>query len=129
MTTDERLKLAAEAERLSAAATTGPWLNAGYDPKRGQEVVHGKHKFPVCQVYGVALAFLKSGGGSMSTDAAFIARSRTLVPALAAALREAEAEIERLKILIRRNCDPMDATLEDGAAIYKILQEEEPPCT
>ena len=72
--------LLAEAERLDKGATTGPWLS--WDDEDGAGVVRIGD--------GSLVAVEVSGGG----DAAFIARARTLLPALACALRRAERVVE-----------------------------------
>lgn len=83
-------------DALHAAATPGPWLNAGYERGNGQLVKAGKHLFALCQVYGTAIPHHAKvmGTGTMSSDAAFIAESRTAVPLLVDEVRRLREENE-----------------------------------
>ena len=83
--TNETEKLIEEAERLSDAATPGPWCHNHYGvnnwpgpdaPTRIMELLHNQD----------------DDGEQNYRDAEFIARARTMVPELAAAIRRAETE-------------------------------------
>lgn len=77
-------KLIAEAEKLSAKATPGPW-------KRGKEVDGCAYVGTKCDdVYDEKFGYnfaVRDGEGQRDAD--FIARSRTLLPAAIAALKVA----------------------------------------
>jgi hypothetical protein len=70
--------LITEARELCEKATPGPWEAGGYGA--------------VCLKSGFKLGNIEGTG-----NAAFIARSRTLIPELCDALEKANAEIERLR--------------------------------
>jgi hypothetical protein len=89
MSEDEMLKLADEAERIASGATPGPWHIGPYykcdvhspHQRDGRDyVVHGNTWSAVDRA-----------------DAPFIAASRTLVPLLASALRQAVTENRELR--------------------------------
>lgn len=92
MTSAERLALADEAERRAEAATPGPWHRDDRGAFRGEpdECTKG---------VGVVTASAYPGQEGLvfasDADASFVAAARADVPALVAALREAEAERER----------------------------------
>lgn len=80
MTTEQNLSaLVDEAERLSAGATPGPWEVKAWDET--QRLVCGERSFVA-----------KTVAGNDDANAAFLASARTLVPALAAAVRRLEQE-------------------------------------
>ncbi len=80
-------ELIAEAERLAGAATEGPWFL--YSNDRVQSVMCG-HKAEVVHWAGFDSSHFPQ---NVVANAAFIAASRTLVPALVRALVAARAEI------------------------------------
>ena len=84
--------LLAEVDALSAAATPGPWTDAECDSWPAWEVtgpgwrLDGAHTWPVIP--------------HSAADARFIARARTLLPDLAAVVREHREESRRARELI-----------------------------
>ncbi len=106
MTHDEMLALADDAERLAEAATPGPWEPGGpypsvsviYQVDAGTPGPYAEPPMwePVCKIHDGSPDWQKPPLAAVN-DAEFIAVSRTLVPQLTAALREAVAECERLR--------------------------------
>ena len=94
MTPDEMLALADEAEALDEKATPGPWewlLYPGVRDTR-EPILQAPHD-NVCD-FGDSETYYPSNGNAPNTDdMMFIAESRSLVPRLAAALREAVRQL------------------------------------
>ena len=118
MTNDELLKLCEEAERLAGAATEGPWR------------VYHSESGPTIQVPSGWLALLAwdyCGKGLPQKDNAdFIAFSRTLVPRLAAALREMSAKNDGLWAILRSDEPHIREAVLKAQERHELTKE--PPC-
>ena len=80
--------LLAEAEALDAAATPGKWTAAEDDVLLASVIRVGR---------GEVVTIWHAHDANFANDAAFIARARSLVPELAAALKAVAAERDALK--------------------------------
>lgn len=113
-----------EARKLDAEATPGPWRQ--HDSPSLRWVIVGDAETSVALCGNVAG---EQGIGDYRialTNAAFIARSRTLLPQLADALERERAEFAATLRVVRQGLDPADPT-------YKIATEaidrlETPDC-
>jgi hypothetical protein len=98
-----------ESDEIEGGVTAGPWEHDGDTD---------------CNIIGHS--YLRRGRhiDTMShADAAFIARSRTLVPELAAALRASEAKREAVE-KVRNACGPTnDGTDKDDCPTFRLIEE------
>jgi hypothetical protein len=110
--------LITEARELCEGATDGPWewtvsndFGSELEAENLKGVIGLEDDYPGYPECGEHLIMNLS-----KADAAFIARSRTLIPELCDALEKAEAEIEKLKIYLAvsgtpiRNYDTVSTT-------------------
>ena len=86
--------LITEARELCEKATPGPWIRS----KFGLNILtHDSEISTATQKYTGDSAYVADQMAILDANAAFIARSRTLIPELCDALEKAEAEIEEMK--------------------------------
>lgn len=103
--------LLAEAKALASKATPGPW-----HVEPNTTLIWGESAADYLG-YPVARAHARLGHGEGRANAAFIARSRTLIPALCAALRQALKAIKDLEA--RLDVAEVQAS-EAEAALWRI---------
>ena len=112
------------------AATEGPWeaRTRGYenldpDPDDKWDAIHYGIG-PDCPVKYTRHTII-TNSKQAAADADFIFLARDLLPRALHELQDANDRIAELEALIRRNCDPGDATPEDGRVIQGLLDAAE----
>lgn len=119
--------LLARVEELDAKATPGPWVHGDpmlscqidHDTHGGDDCVHTLDGFDNVSTYGSHVVHTV-GGIVEPEDAIFIAEARTLLPALATALRAALADQRRYQWLRRSGLVVLDesVTVADNETLY-----------
>lgn len=109
-------QVAAEAERLCEAATKGPWT---FDVELSADEYRTPSIFVVTEVGGQRDYVATTEHCVDESDARFIARARSLVPELAALVRQQAAEVASLTAILRagaRSVGAADISESDSGA-------------